>query len=688
VPDARPLARAGAVRAGALAPAELSWLLAPPAALVLLAAIVVLGPPLGHLLFPDPGIAFWPTAVPTLAVRPEPVEHGRYLIAIVAPLALAGLLAWLVAGRPAPARPPAAGALVQVSQVLLVAFLALTLIAQRSLTYEAIYSGRPFRSVYFTVPTLVVAALVAGALVAGLRRSELVARARAWARETPRRRQAALAVALLLAVAWLLTALNGTDTVRNANLGVYGNYPYWIDESFAVLNGRAPLVHFHAQYSQLLPYLTGGLMALLGTSVGVYSALMATATGLTLMAVYATLRRVVRSSFAALALFVPVLATGFFMEIGPLSNRYGPSNLFSMFPMRYGGAYLLAWLTVRHVDGARPLRRVLLFGAAGLVLVNNVEFGVPAFGATLAALLCSEPERSQAAALRLARDAALGLLGAIVAVCVLTLAVAGSLPHFGWLFTFSRLWGIGGVTMLPTPSLGFHLAIYVTFAAALLVATVRTLSSAAPGTADRCLTAMLAWTGVFGLGAATYFAGRSHPEVLIDLFSAWAFALALLVVVVVRAILARPSRRPALPELAVLFAFGLAVCSIAQTPAPWSQLQRLGHTARRPPFGAAEAKRAIAAVTHRGERVAILAATGHGIAHELGIVDVAPYASILAMPAKEQLTETIRTLRREGGRVIFAPARQTETPQLEAIERAGYVLIATRGGIIELRAGG
>jgi hypothetical protein len=680
--DARAHARASA-SAQAAGAGELSWLAAPPAALVLLGALVVLGPPLGHLLFPAPGIAFWPTATPTLAIRPEPVEHARYLIALAAPLALAALVTWLAARRAAaPPRAPAVAVLVRVSQLLLVAFLVLSLIAQRTFTYGAIYSGRPFHAVIFTVPTLVVAALLTALLAWGLQRTDLVGRARGWARETPRRRLAATAIAALLIVVWLLTALNGEHTIRNANIGIYGNYTYWLDETFAVLNGRPPLVDFHAQYSQLLPYATAGLMALLGTSVAVFSAIMATASGLTAMALYATLRRVVRSSAAALALFVPVLATGFFMELGPASNRYAPSNLFSMFPMRYGGPYLLAWLTVRQLDGARPLRRALLLGIAGIVLVNNVEFGAPAFAATVAALLWSERELSWASVGRLARDAALGLAGGLAAVCVLTLVVAGSLPHFGWLFTFSRLWGLGGVTMLPAPALGFHLAVYVTFAAAIVVATVRALN----GERDRLLTAMLAWAGVFGLGAGSYFAGRSHPEVLIDLFSAWGLAVALLVVVAVRAILARPTRRPALAELAVLFGLGLAICSIAQTPAPWSQLQRLGHTARRPPFGAAEAKRAIAAVTHRGERVAILAPVGHRIAYDLGIVNVAPYASILSMPAVEQLRETVRTLRREGGRVVFAPSYQTEPQQLDALERAGYALIGTHGGITELRA--
>jgi hypothetical protein len=387
-------------------------------------------------------------------------------------------------------------------------------------------------------------------------------------------------------------------------------------------------------------------MALVGTSVAVYSAIMAALGGLTALALYATLRRVVRSSLAALALFVPVLATGFFMELGPLSNRYGPSNIFSMFPMRYGGAYLLAWLTVRHVDGAQPLRRALLFVAAGLALVNSPEFGIPAFAATLAALLWSG-ERSWAAGGRLVRDGALGLAGALAAVCLLTLAVAGSLPRFGWLFTFSRLWGIGGVTMLPMQPLGFHLALYVTFAAAIVVATVRTLG----GERDRTLTALLAWSGVFGLAAGSYFAGRSHPEVLIDLFSAWALALALLVVVTVRAVRARG--RATVADVAVLLGFALAVCSLAQVPGPAEQLQRIAHRDPAQTLRLPEARAFVASRTRPGERVAILTSLGHRLAYDTETVNVSAYTGMWQMPTIEQLRETARTLRREGGDKLF-----------------------------------
>lgn len=682
-PGVRAGTRAVAPARTAVAPAELAWLLALPGALVLVAAIVLLGPLVGRLLFPTLHVAFWDTGIVTLAARPEPTEQGRYAIATAGPVALAALLVAL-RGRPVPLRREAVAALARASKVVLAAFAAAALIAQHRVVYDASYSGaESFRRVYFTPATLVVSALLTVGAIVLLRREALLARIGRLVRETDRRRWIALAVAVLFVALWLLTAVNTEGSFGLANDGVRGNVTFWLDEAYAVLDHRAPLVDFHAQYSQLWPYLSAAIMWLAGPSFGAYVAIMVTASGLCMLAVYAVFRRVARSSLLALALFAPFVATSFFMQGGTLANRYGPSSLFSMFPMRYAGPYALAWLIARHLERLRPRRAVLLFLAAGIVLLNNPEFGMPAFAATVAALLWSDerPWRTRTAAL--ARDAALGLLGAAVLVSALTLAVAGSLPRFGYLFTFSRLWGLGGVTMLPMPALGFHLAIYLTFAAAIVVATVRALA----GAEQRTLTALLAWAGVFGLGAGSYFAGRSHPEVLISLFSAWAFALALLLVVVVRGVRARPGRRPSAAEVALLAGCALAVCSLAQTPAPWTQLARIGRSAPSALLQTRPMRRLVArSGAVPGERVLILAPMGHRVAYELGLVNVAPYVSIISMPAVEQLAESLDALRAAGGTRVFARSDQLTPAQLEAIEQAGYGVVRRDATDVELQA--
>jgi hypothetical protein len=386
--------------------------------------------------------------------------------------------------------------------------------------------------------------------------------------------------------------------------------------------------------------------------------------------VFGLLRRVMRSSLLALVLYAPFVATGFFMKLGPLDDRFGPANLFPLWPIRYGGPYVLAWLLARHVERAAPRRTWVLFLVAGLVLINNPDFGLPAVAALAVALAIARPPRSRGAVGRLLAEAASGLLGAGLLVELLTLVRSGSLPHLGWALEFSKLYGVDGWALLPMRTIGFHLVVYVTFAAAIAVAAVR-LARRDP---DIALTAMLAWSGTFGLLAGAYFAGRSHPQVLIDLFSPWALSLALLTVVTTRSLAARSWRRPTLPELAVLFGFGLAVCSLAQTPTPWSQLARIDDRAPVAVFEQPGATAFVAERTRPGERVAILIPLGHRIAYDTGRVDVSPYASSESMPTRQQLDTTIAALRREGGDKLFVSTYFTVDEALRAIQQAGFVV--------------
>ena len=642
---------------------DIAWLAAVPTTLLLLAALVVLGPVLGDVLFQPSGQHILPGD--EFSFMPEPTEHARYVIALLGPLLISGAVLLIPRTR---LRLPTdtVAAAVKAVQVLLMLVLAATFVIQDTTIFELPYYPERQHVVYFTPTTLTVAAAFALLLAAGLRRDRYVARAAGWLSETRWRRPLALAIAVLLLAIWELTAFNTEWTIGAANDATSVNFSYWLDETFSVLNGQPPLVGVNAQYGQLFPYLIAGAMKLTAASLGVYASVMIGGASGAMLAIFALLRRVASSSIGALALFLPFVATSFFMERGPLDDRYSPANLFSLFPVRYGGPYVLAWLLARHLDGARPRHRSLLFLLAGLIAINNVEFGIPCFGAVLALFLWTSPRLTRGTVARLARDAGAGLVAAIAAVSALTLVVAGSLPRFSMLFTFAQRYGTDGFGMLPMPSFGVHLALFATFVAALVLATVRAVRGE-----ERLMTGMLAWSGAFGLGAATYFVGRSHPEVLIDIFSIWSLTLGLLLVNAIRAIRDRPSRFPAPIELALFFGFGLAICSLAQTPTPWSQIKRLGETTPVAMFRPLPMNREIARDTRRGEHVAIIAPLGHRTAYEVGVVDVMPYADWLVI-YEEQVNEIVDALRRAGGHKIFMINTFTWSETLLQLQRAGF----------------
>jgi hypothetical protein len=389
---------------------------------------------------------------------------------------------------------------------------------------------------------------------------------------------------------------------------------------------------------------------------------------------YDVLRRVSRSSLTGLVLFAPFLATSFFLLRGPLENRYTLATIFADYPLRFAGPWLLAWLTVRHLDrkhDGRDLHLWPLFLVAGLVAMNNTDHGIPALGALVAALVWTGPLTWRR--LRtLALQALAGLAAAFALVSLLTLVRAGALPDLTSMFRFARLYAGAGFAMLPMPTLGLHTIIYMTFAAALAVATVRALN----GDADRSLTGALAFIAVFGLGSGTYFAGRSHPEVLVTSFAAWSFALALLTLIAVRRLATHPRAWPEPAVVLCLVAFSVTACSLAQTPTPWSQVDRLratGEPILRRPAG----QRFVAENVRPGEHVAILLQLSHRIAENLGVTNVSPYTTAFAMPAVTQLDDVVRALRAEGGTKVFLPTTPSAMNDVRpALEADGFARVA------------
>jgi hypothetical protein len=672
-----------------------AWLIAVPLALLAAPLISLLAMPVGKLVYPyiDPA-----TLLPWVRhfFRPEPREQGLYMLSLAVPVALSGAIL-LLSGRVVALPARLLAVLVRIARAAFVALLAACVVAQYHLRYE--WQQGPGRHRYFTPTTLVVGALLAVALAAVLCHEPLRRRAAAALRDSRSRRIAAVAIATGVTVLWMLQALSTDETISWAPPGVGANVPYTSGEAFEVANGLTPFVNVMPPYAALLAYVTALPLVAFGKTLLVYTLGTGAITTVTLLAVYGILRRVTGSSMSALLLYLPFLATSLFlMQEGP-SNGMTSATYVAALPLRYAPPLLLAWLLARELD--RPRQRALwvLFAVAGLVVLNNVGAGLPAFGAMLVTVAATRPA-TRRSLLELAGAIVAGLLFAVAAVFALTLARAGALPRFGQLSEVSHYYLAGfGATPLHGV-LGMHLVVYLTYVAAIATAIVR-LRGRAEG---RALTGMLLWTGIYGLGALSYYVVESGAMWLIVGFSTWALAVMLLAVVVVRRVARRGARWPDPAELAVLLGVGVMACSLAQFPTPWSQIERLTvhhHRARIAehaiaPFLPDPRARAFVAsladgdafYLKRGAPVAFLFENSHRVADAYGVRNVAPYANSNEMLTFASVRRTVDELRRAGGNTVVVDISDESTPDVDdLLIGLGFGLV-TKRGIVQVGKGG
>jgi hypothetical protein len=650
-------------RIRSLTPSELVWLGVVPAALLTLLAIALVGPEVGRALLAPSGERIFPG----VSVLPEPVEQGRFLVALTGPLLLIAFVA-ATEGR-LRAHPTTTRALVAAGQVATVAFLTACVLAQQGAIPGAVLEPWSPPNRYFTPASWATAAACALLLVAAIRARSVIARLSSLAGETPRRRAMCMLAAVVFTAVWLLRSVNFDGTFGNEDL--LNRVPWEMSDAFAVLDGRSPLVDFHAVYNHLGAYLVAAVMSVTGASAATWTLTMVSISALGSLAVLDLLRRVVRSAPLALMLYVPFVAISCWV-VGSPREGTSFSSLFGVWPLRYGWAYLLAWLTARHLDGGSPRRTWLLFLAAGLVLINNPDFGLGAFAGTLAATAIDPRRRSPRMLVRLAAAAAAGLAAACALVSLLTLARAGQLPNPAFALEFSRLFVTEGWGLEPMPAIGLHLVLYATFAAAIVASAVLARNRGN----EALLASMLAWAGAFGMLASTYYVGRSNPGNLMALFSAWSLALALLLVVVVRALIAQ-RRRPTLPEACVLLGFSLGVASLPNVPIPWAEITRLQHHAA-PLYAQPQATAFVAERAAAGERVAILAPLGFRIAYDAGVVNVSPYPNLEAVRSPRLVRTLLAAIERMHVHRIFIKQEgigeeSGNLPDVRrALERAGF----------------
>jgi hypothetical protein len=617
-----------------------------------------LAPAFGEAIQPNP-LETWPDDSVRALIAPEPTELARFAIAVVTPVIAAVVL--LFAGRRATA--------LRRSRLVRAAPAAVTLVVLGVVAVGWVARSEPqafgLDPQYFGERDLAIALLVAAAiLLVALRRPDASVPARvrtALLRPRTDSRATVLAsgaAAVGATAALMLQAVYAAGSLPDAPPITLLHLPFTFADFAAFGNGATPLVDFAGQYSNLLPWLGHPVLAAFDYSPVAFTTLMAVLSALSLLALWRALALTARNEVAGLLLYLPVLALSLRPTMEIADERASNATLVQILPERYLLPCLLAWLCARHLRGLSPRAPLVLFGVAGLALLNNPEFGGPCVAATFFALLVGSPARlSRAAAVRLIGQLAAGVAAAVALVGAATLVRTGSLPSVDLLTYYSRLFGSQGFGLQPMPTLGFHLIVYASFAGSLLLAAFRHRS----GATDHALSGLLAYAGCFGLAAGIYYAGRSNAITLVALFPAWGFALALLTWAGFRWLaLTNGAWRTALTPIGALAAiamigFGLASTALIDAPAPWTQVQRIADDGD----GTSsfdllpEAERFVAEQARAGEPVLILRENGHLLARGAQVRNVSLIGDPVHVVAPAQLDDLLEDLRQAGGRSVF-----------------------------------
>lgn len=671
-----------------ITPMHLAWLFLLPVAVVAVVA-GVLAPVLARWFMPTATWSVLPTVRKVDLIAPEPDEQLRYLTALGSVVVLAALvgLAWKqLSGAPRGRRLTLAVTAMQVGGVVLAAA---SLYEQE--LHRHWFSGGDVLAAVGIAGVLLLAARSAPALMPGPRL--------AVAMQSPARRRVAKVLALVMVVVvsglWLLPAVFHDSNVADADGAVRGHLQFTMDEFLSATNGRTALVDFIPQYSRLLPFVLEPVFGLFGATVGTFTWTMWVFSVASMVAVYLLFRVVTGGPIAALVPYAPFLAVSTVAVRKVGDERITLANLYGVVPLRVLGPFVVACLCAYELRRPRRGRSLALFFLAGLVVINNPEFGLPCFVAAGVALWCGRRRPGGwRQALVLLSQAGTGALASIALVSVFILARTSELPRWDYANHFARIFAVEGFGMVRMPLLGLHVIMYMTFVGALMAAVGASIKPTYPR--NRVLVGMLAYSGVLGLGAFSYWVGRSHPDALFGMFPTWGLSVGLLGWWVLSSVALRSNAKSAvsprvgvlaLPSFAVLVVFSLMLLLARQFPAPAEQVHRLTSKAEVPwtglprqaseapfSFDGAEASKFVSRYTRSGEHVAILSSLGHGVAERSGVVNVSPYAHPDVIVFSEQMAFFLRSIDDADASKIFLGPTYPEIPTF--LQLAGYSMTA------------
>jgi hypothetical protein len=522
----------------------------------------------------------------------------------------------------------------------------------------------------FTLTSHVIAALcfVAGGLVALclVDGTQLVipSRVRTLFRAIVDPTLSASAVGIFTMVLTTIVALSltiyTTATELSAPLVTSYHFPFAEEELTAILAGRVPDVNFVPQYVNFLGYLTAPWFSLFGTSIGSFTTVMALLSAIAFLSIGFVFRLVVGNWLLAALLYVPFLSLAM---VPGYRYRHGVvtvANYPALMPFRYLGPFVL--LAVVALVLRRPRARwwFVVGALSGLVLANNLDFGLAAAAAALAASIVGGTELSDRS-WRFPAVVALGTAVGFLSFWIALWGEGGSFPSVHQYLFFAVDLGAGGIYSARMGTIfGIQLVLWCTYAACVAIPLFRWLRGQRRDQMTRLRDGLLAFVGVFGFGSGLYYVNRALQSVVVGLIVTWAIAATLLaweVVLQARAQVRTHGRlhwTAAFPLALAIAFYGLAVGSLTDGRNLVGHFQLITSTQKTVDFLNPSLIRAIESCTPRGEHVVLMVPESYSVALQAGVSNWMPYNNPGTVATKGQMTYLEQVVQRENvGEVYF-----------------------------------
>lgn len=474
-------------------------------------------------------------------ILPEPVEHARYIVALIVPTIILSLLFIFFQKSIASELTKLQGILIIGKKVeyffgiILVFFIIYCLNIQNE-----IYSYSDNLHFYFVITFLLILHIYRSR--GNLFRTQLFQTFKTTLTdekktfEVKNSRSLSFVIGLLIFYIGTLSFYPGKSPE-----GISVNILYTMDEFAAVINGLTPGVDFISQYSNYLPIIFSPLLRAIGLKTVSFTLLMAALNMFSLYCFYLILRSVAQRQATAFLLFLPVLGAYIYPIFEyPDGYRYFVGSYYGAFPLRL---IMISWLAVGVLNFCKKqtiVSTLIAFTLSIVTAFNNLDFGIPALGAFLATWGCLQMHNWKNKDFVLRKVILTGILGLLIGICTYLIPVLlsshGKFPNFENLTVFQRIFAKEGFYMLPLQSwYGLHTLIYITYMGSIILGLYGLLFNKKNSNDNSfqsiaLTTPLLLFFGVLGLGIGMYYIGRTHWHTLVVMFPLWALTLGILFV--------------------------------------------------------------------------------------------------------------------------------------------------------------